>query len=75
MIARLYKLLIGPILHMLAGPGFGCRFTPTCSEYCEEALHAHGLIRGGYLSIKRVLSCHPFGSAGWDPVPTHQERK
>jgi putative membrane protein insertion efficiency factor len=46
-----------------------CRFTPTCSEYAQEAFANHGLLRGGWLASKRVCRCHPFGGHGWDPVP------
>ena len=46
-----------------------CRYTPTCSEYCLQALRKHGLFKGGYLGIKRILSCHPWGGSGYDPVP------
>ena len=46
-----------------------CRYTPTCSQYCLEALRKHGLFKGGYLGIKRLLSCHPWGGSGYDPVP------
>tara|TARA_Y100000817_G_scaffold289028_1_gene258701 strand:+ start:246 stop:395 length:150 start_codon:yes stop_codon:yes gene_type:complete len=42
---------------------------PTCSQYCIESLKKHGLIKGAYFSIKRILSCHPFGKYGYDPVP------
>ncbi len=46
-----------------------CRFTPTCSEYALEALTKYGLFKGGWLSIKRILRCHPWGGRGYDPVP------
>ena len=49
--------------------GKGCRFQPSCSQYTKEALGKHGAIKGGLLSVKRVLKCHPFGNAGYDPVP------
>ncbi len=46
-----------------------CRYTPTCSAYAVEALKKHGPIKGLYLAIKRILSCHPWGGSGYDPVP------
>lgn len=46
-----------------------CRFIPTCSEYAIEALERHGIIKGTYLSIKRILRCNPFSKGGCDPVP------
>jgi len=46
-----------------------CRFEPTCSTYFLEALKVHGFIKGSYLGIKRILSCHPWGKTGYDPVP------
>ena len=52
-------------------PFFGghCRFRPTCSDYAAEALEVHGAFRGGYLALRRLLRCQPFGGAGIDPVP------
>jgi len=47
-----------------------CRFTPTCSAYAIEAIRTHGAARGVWLTMKRVGRCHPWGSFGWDPVPT-----
>jgi putative membrane protein insertion efficiency factor len=46
-----------------------CRFTPTCSAYAIEALREHGAARGGWLSLRRILRCHPWGGLGYDPVP------
>ena len=45
-----------------------CRFTPSCSEYSIEALKEYGALKGGYLTIKRILKCHPFHPGGYDPV-------
>ncbi|MDR2474304.1 MAG: membrane protein insertion efficiency factor YidD [Bacteroidales bacterium] len=60
---RGYKLLISPWL-----PG-ACRFVPTCSEYARQAIGKHGAFKGGWLAVKRILSCHPWGGSGYDPVP------
>ncbi|SDG46336.1 membrane protein insertion efficiency factor YidD [Chitinophaga filiformis] len=60
---RIYQWGISPLL------GAKCRYTPTCSQYGVEALQKYGLIKGGYLTIKRILSCHPWGGHGHDPVP------
>lgn len=46
-----------------------CRFTPTCSEYARQSLERHGALRGGWLSVRRILRCHPWGGQGYDPVP------
>ena len=57
-----YKFLISPVL------GNSCRYLPTCSEYSIEALKTYGFFKGVLLSIKRILSCHPWGRGGFDPV-------
>ena len=54
-------------LSSLLGPS--CRFEPSCSAYALMALDRHGALRGGWLSLRRVLRCHPFHPAGFDPVP------
>ncbi|MBR6292327.1 MAG: membrane protein insertion efficiency factor YidD [Bacteroidales bacterium] len=46
-----------------------CRYTPTCSQYAEEAIRKYGPFKGGWLALKRILRCHPFGGSGYDPVP------
>ncbi|WP_283177236.1 membrane protein insertion efficiency factor YidD [Gemmobacter sp. 24YEA27] len=60
---RGYRLLLSPWV------GHGCRFQPTCSAYAMEALSRHGGIRGGWLTARRLCRCHPWGGAGYDPVP------
>lgn len=60
---RLYQLLISPLL----GPR--CRFSPTCSEYAIQAIRLHGVLKGSWLAIRRILKCHPGRPGGIDPVP------
>jgi len=49
--------------------GRNCRFAPTCSEYALEAIEKHGGIKGGWLALKRIGRCNPWGGHGYDPVP------
>lgn len=60
---RAYQATLGPLL------GGACRFHPTCSAYAVEAIERHGAVRGGWLAVKRLAKCHPFGAGGYDPVP------
>jgi putative membrane protein insertion efficiency factor len=46
-----------------------CRYSPSCSQYAFEAIEEHGVTRGSWLSLRRLLRCHPFGGSGYDPVP------
>lgn len=66
---RGYQRLISPVIHAIGGPGSGCRYTPTCSEYFLQAVENHGVFRGGWLGVKRIARCHPWGGSGHDPVP------
>ena len=63
----LYRNALSPLL------GMNCRFQPTCSEYAEEALRTHGAFKGGWLAIRRIAKCHPWGGSGFDPVPPGDE--
>jgi len=70
----LYRIAVSPVLHVLAGPGAGCRFTPTCSDYAAQAVTLHGPFKGTKLAIKRILRCHPWGGCGYDPVPEPRQK-
>ena len=60
---RIYQYSLSPYI------GNSCRYTPTCSVYGVEAIKKYGPFKGGRLSVKRFLSCNPWGGAGYDPVP------
>ncbi|MFN3661524.1 membrane protein insertion efficiency factor YidD [Yoonia sp.] len=60
---RAYRLIFSPWV------GHNCRYHPTCSAYALEALERHGALKGGFLTIRRILRCHPWGGSGIDNVP------
>ncbi|AXE17529.1 membrane protein insertion efficiency factor YidD [Runella rosea] len=62
-IVRAYQVALSPYL-----PN-SCRYTPTCSHYMIQAVQKHGALKGGWLGLKRIASCHPWGGHGYDPVP------
>ena len=63
MLLRGYRYFVSPML------GETCRFHPSCSQYAEQALETHGLLRGSWLSARRLCRCGPWHSGGYDPVP------
>lgn len=66
-LVRVYQLVLSPVM----APN--CRHLPTCSDYAIEALREHGVLKGGWLSVRRIARCHPFGTSGFDPVPERRE--
>ncbi len=65
---RFYQYCISPLLPP------SCRFIPTCSAYAVEAVMVHGVLRGGWLTLRRLARCHPWGGSGYDPVPPLKRR-
>ena len=63
LLIRIYQYTISPYFPA------SCRYTPTCSSYGVEAIKKHGPFKGGWLTLKRLLSCNPWGGSGFDPVP------
>ncbi|MBR6774522.1 MAG: membrane protein insertion efficiency factor YidD [Bacteroidales bacterium] len=63
LLIRVYQYTLSPFI------GRNCRYTPTCSNYGIEAIKKYGAIKGGWLTLKRILSCNPWGGSGYDPVP------
>lgn len=66
-LVRGYQLLVSPLI------GNNCRFQPTCSQYCLEAIERFGVWRGGWLTLRRLSRCHPWGGSGYDPLPGTDE--
>lgn len=64
---KAYRLIFSPWV------GHNCRYQPTCSAYALEALEKHGAIKGGWLAVRRILRCHPWGKSGYDPVPARKD--
>lgn len=62
-LVRFYQNFISPLIPA------SCRYTPTCSSYFIEAVKLHGAFKGGWLGLKRIISCNPWGGCGYDPVP------
>ncbi|MGD8306132.1 MAG: membrane protein insertion efficiency factor YidD [Ignavibacteria bacterium] len=60
---KLYQLIVSPLFPS------SCRYTPTCSNFALQALRKYGLFKGGWLGLKRIFRCHPWGGSGYDPVP------
>jgi hypothetical protein len=72
LLIQAYRYLLSPLI------GSHCRYTPSCSQYALDAVQAHGVVRGLWLAVKRVGSCHPWHAGGYDPVPgpgTNTEHK
>jgi len=68
-IIKIYQFILSPLI------GKNCRYLPTCSEYAIESLRLHGLLRGSFFTIRRILKCHPFGGHGFDPIPKRKHNK
>ncbi len=68
-IVRFYQLAISPWL------GKSCRYSPTCSQYMIEAVNEWGALKGFWMGLKRIGSCHPWGDHGYDPVPENPKKK
>ena len=66
---KIYQVVISPLLPA------SCRYTPTCSVYAIDALRIHGPFKGGWMALKRISSCHPWGGHGYDPVPPKEENE
>ena len=65
-LVKLYRITLSPLI------GFHCRYLPTCSDYADQALERHGLWAGGWMTLARLMRCHPFGNSGLDFVPQCQ---
>lgn len=63
-----YQLLVSPFI------GNNCRFYPSCSCYAEESVGQYGVLKGGYLTLRRLIKCHPYHAGGYDPVPEPEQK-
>jgi putative membrane protein insertion efficiency factor len=68
-IIRMYQRTVSPMLPVLFGPTCGCRFHPSCSHYAAEAVATHGVLKGSWLTARRLVKCTPIHPGGHDPVP------
>lgn len=68
---RFYRWVLSPAKAAIFGPLGRCRFTPSCSAYALQAIQHHGALRGGWLALRRIARCHPWGGCGHDPVPKY----
>lgn len=68
LLIRGYSYALSPFL------GTHCRYTPSCAEFAREAIERHGALRGGWLAIRRLSTCHPWHAGGYDPVPGSEHR-
>ena len=66
---RLYRWILSPAKAVLFGASGCCRYSPSCSAYAIEAVRTHGAFAGGWMALKRIGRCHPWGGSGDDPVP------
>lgn len=73
-VLQVYRLILSPAKNLIFGPLGRCRFTPSCSDYALEAVRRHGACRGGWLALRRLARCHPWGDCGHDPVPPVNSR-
>lgn len=62
-VISVYQRVLSPFLPSV------CRYSPTCSHYAQDAIWIHGMLRGGWLAVRRLARCHPWGGQGYDPVP------
>ena len=69
MVVISYQRILSPVLPE------SCRYVPTCSEYTLDALEIHGALKGTWMATCRILSCHPWGGSGWDPVPNKKQKQ
>lgn len=69
LLVKIYQAVISPLLPA------SCRYTPTCSVYAIKALEIHGPFKGGWMALKRISSCHPWGGHGYDPVPENKNKE